>query len=224
MRLRAQTPGGSSVCRIAMHGLDLGARRAEFLGDGVEIAAEVAGFVHHVDQVLPDHAASRIGDRQRHLFGKMSGQRDFGGDEGFQIVVALRTALAACARPFRIGRRRGFRRRAFFAAVVRENIFEFGAEPLFHGATAGFHVLADPVGGGRGSSPPSALSDAGAFRLGGHGRRVVAVAGALQQRVFFQFRVDVSRKVEAGELQQLDGLHQLRRHHQGLGLAELESL
>ncbi len=62
------------------------------------------------------------------------------------------------------------------------------------------------------------------FRLGGLGRRVVAIAGALKQRVFFQLGVDVSRKVKAGELQQLDGLHQLRRHHQRLGLAELESL
>ena len=61
-------------------------------------------------------------------------------------------------------------------------------------------------------------------RFGGLGRGFVAVAGALEQRIFFQLGVDVSRKVKAGELQQLDGLHQLRRHHQRLGLAELESL
>ena len=72
------------------HGLDLGARRAELLGDGVEIAGEVAGLVHHIDQVLPDHAAGRIGDRQRHLLGEMIGERGLGRDEGFQIVVAVR--------------------------------------------------------------------------------------------------------------------------------------
>ena len=53
------------------HGLDVGQRGAELLGDGVEIAGEIAGLVDHIDQVLPDHAAGRIGDRQRDLFGEV---------------------------------------------------------------------------------------------------------------------------------------------------------
>ena len=48
-----------------------------------------------------------------------------------------------------------------------------------------------------------------------------AVTGALKQRIALQFLLDEGRKVEIGQLQQLDRLHQLRRHHQRLGLAEL---
>ena len=52
-------------------------------------------------------------------------------------------------------------------------------------------------------------------------RRLGAVAGALQQRIALQFLLDKGRQIEIGQLQQLDRLHQLRRHHQRLGLAEL---
>ena len=52
-------------------------------------------------------------------------------------------------------------------------------------------------------------------------RRLCAVAGALEQRISLQFLLDEGRKVEIGQLQQLDRLHQLRRHHQRLRLAEL---
>ena len=52
-------------------------------------------------------------------------------------------------------------------------------------------------------------------------RRLGALAGALQQRIALQFLFHEGRKVEIGQLQQLDRLHQLRRHHQRLGLAEL---
>ena len=34
----------------------------------------------------------------------------------------------------------------------------------------------------------------------------------------------IGREVEIGELQQLDGLHQLRRHHQRVALPDFESL
>ena len=78
MRLRAQTPGGSKRLQDGEHRLDVGERRAELLGDGVEIAGEIAGLVHHIDQVLPDHAAGRIGDRQRQLLGEMIGERGLG--------------------------------------------------------------------------------------------------------------------------------------------------
>ena len=58
----------------------------------------------------------------------------------------------------------------------------------------------------------------------GLGDRRVVVVGALEQRVAFEFALDIGRQIQAGELQQLDGLHQLRRHHQRLALAEFESL
>ncbi len=203
------------------HGLDVGARRAELVGDGVEIAGEVAGLVHHIDQVLPDHAAGRIGNRQRHLLGEMRGQRDLGGDESFQIIGAVLAAAGARAGPFRIGRRRHFRRRALLAAIVRKYVFKLGAEPLFHRGAAGLHVLVVPIGS---ASAVLLALGGGAFRLGGGRRRFVVVTGALEQRVFFELDFHVGGEIKAGELQQLDGLHQLRRHHQRLRLAELQSL
>ena len=69
------------------HELDIAALRAEFFGNRIEIAGEVAGLVHHIDQVLADHAARRIGNRQRHLLGEMIGQRRLGRDERLEIVV-----------------------------------------------------------------------------------------------------------------------------------------
>ena len=42
-----------------------------------------------------------------------------------------------------------------------------------------------------------------------------------EQWVTLKFGVHMGDQVEVGQLQQLDRLHQLRRHHQGLGLAKL---
>ncbi len=77
------------------HALDLGARRAELFGDRVEITAEVASLVHHIDEVFADHAPRRIRDRQRHLLGEVTGERGFRGDEGFEVVGAVVAALRA---------------------------------------------------------------------------------------------------------------------------------
>ena len=56
----------------------------------------------------------------------------------------------------------------------------------------------------------------------GLGRPVLDAA--VEQRIALEFRFDVSDQIEIRELQQLDRLHQLRRHHQRLALADLESL
>ena len=71
------------------HRFDLGQRRAELLADLRQIAGEVAGLVDQIDEILPDHAPGRIGDRQRELLGEMVGQRGLGRNEGFEIVVAV---------------------------------------------------------------------------------------------------------------------------------------
>ena len=51
-----------------------------------------------------------------------------------------------------------------------------------------------------------------------------AVPGALQQRVALELPLHIGGKIEIGELQQLDGLHQLRRHYQRVALPNLETL
>ncbi len=43
--------------------------------------------------------------------------------------------------------------------------------------------------------------------------------GVVEQRVPLELGLDVGGKIDVGQLEQLDGLQQLRRHHQGLALA-----
>src|SRR6516225_4046982 len=52
----------------------------------------------------------------------------------------------------------------------------------------------------------------------------VILSQAFEQRIALELPLHVGGKVEIGELQQLDGLHQLRRHHQRMALANFESL
>ena len=53
------------------------------------------------------------------------------------------------------------------------------------------------------------------------GRALVAGFYPLQQRIALDFLVDEPVELEMRQLQQPDRLHQLRRHHQGLRLAQL---
>src|SRR4029450_5379955 len=52
----------------------------------------------------------------------------------------------------------------------------------------------------------------------------VTLSGALEQRIALELSFHVGGKVQVGELQQLDGLHQLRRHHKRMALPDFESL
>ena len=52
----------------------------------------------------------------------------------------------------------------------------------------------------------------------------LAFGGSFKQGVFFELPLDVGGEIQVRELQQLDGLHQLRRHHERLALAHLQSL
>ena len=47
---------------------------------------------------------------------------------------------------------------------------------------------------------------------------------AFEERVAFELRFDIGDEVEARELEQLDGLQELRRHHQGLALAHFQPM
>ena len=209
------------------HRLDLGRRRAELLGHRREIAGEIAGLVDHVDQVLPDHPPDRIDDRQRQLAGQMVGERRRGRHEGLQIVIAILAAAAADAGPVR--RSRGRIRagaRAGLARVVGKFVFEIGAEPLLDRAAADLQVLVDAVRGAANVPGRIALAvELRGDRLGGavdHPR--LAFGGAFEQRVLFELPFDVGGQIQVRELQQLDRLHQLRRHHERLALAHLQSL
>ncbi len=56
----------------------------------------------------------------------------------------------------------------------------------------------------------------------GAGQRAVILA--LEKRVLFELPLDVGRELQVGEFEQLDRLLKLRRHHQGLGLPQIEAL
>src|SRR6185437_4261760 len=46
------------------HEFDVTETCAKLVRNGFEVAGQVAGFVHHIDEILADHAARRIGNRK----------------------------------------------------------------------------------------------------------------------------------------------------------------
>ncbi len=87
---------------------------------------------------------------------------------------------------------------------------------------AGFEILVDPLAGlltvRRRLSAGSATSSVRSRR------RRFALAGALEEGVAFKLPFDIGGQIQVRELQQLDGLHQLRRHHERLALPHLKFL
>jgi hypothetical protein len=67
----------------------------------------------------------------------------------------------------------------------------------------------------------------GSIRRGfatGRASFALAFSRSLEQRIALEFALNISGQIEVGELQQLDGLHQLRRHHERMALPDFESL
>ena len=52
---------------------------------------------------------------------------------------------------------------------------------------------------------------------------VVGGLGRLEKRILLELLSDIGGELEVGQLQQLDRLLQLRRHDQGLALAQIET-
>ena len=222
--------------------LDVGLRRPEPLGGLAEIRRQVAGLVDEVDQILPDHALRGLGEGHRQLFGEMAAERHLGGDEGFEVVAVV---VGGAAAPFGIGGRRRILRgaRGGLGRLLGKHVVEGGIQRLLDlGAAAEvavhpfFLARLETVAGraarhlGALGAGILAIGRAGIVGIGKFGplrrrlarhRGLGAVAGALQQRISLQFLLDKGRQIEIGQLQQLDRLHQLRRHHQRLRLSEL---
>ena len=225
---------------------DIGLRGAEPFGGLPEILRQITGIVDQIDQILPDHALHRPGESHRQLFGEMAAEGDFGGDKGFQIVVVVVRRAAA---PFGIGGGRCILRRpgGRFRGLLGEDVVERGVQRLLNFCAAA-EIAVQPVflaglelaglkivaGGTAGHIARLGAAALVAIALGITGigefslfrdrlapdRRFRAVAGAFQQRIALQFLLDEGREVEIRQLQQLDRLHQLRRHNQRLRLAE----
>ena len=110
------------------HGLDFGLRRAEPLRDRIEIADEVTGLVDQIDEMPADHAPHRIRDRQRKLLAEVIREGRLGGDESFEIVVAVLASARTDARPFRVRGRLGLRGPRRRLGRVREDVLDAGIE------------------------------------------------------------------------------------------------
>ena len=50
---------------------------SQHLGDCCRIACEIAGLVHHADEILADQAVGGIGNGKHQLLGQMFGERRF---------------------------------------------------------------------------------------------------------------------------------------------------
>ena len=77
--------------------LDERERRAEQLCKRLKVAAQITGFVGHVDQVLTDQPSRRVGESERKLLAEMVAQRPFRRDIGFEtrnLPVRRRLALS----------------------------------------------------------------------------------------------------------------------------------
>jgi len=109
--------------------LDIRRRCSEPLGGLAQIRRQVTRLIHQIDQVLADHALRGGCESHRQLFGEMTAERDFGGDEGFQIVAVI---VGGAAAPFGIGRwcRILCGARGGLSRLLGEHIVEAGVEGL----------------------------------------------------------------------------------------------
>ncbi|MGY3077647.1 hypothetical protein ACVWZZ_004018 [Bradyrhizobium sp. LM6.10] len=158
----------------------------------------------------------------------MVAERGLRGDEGFEIVGLVTGGTAA---PFGIGGRRRILGVACgsLGRFLGEDVVEAGVHGLLD-LGAGAEILAHPffLAGFEGLARTAArlviVAAVAIVELAGLGRgfaRRGLVIGPLQQRITLEFLFHERREIEIGQLQQLDRLHQLRRHDQRLRLPEL---
>ena len=109
--------------------VDVFLRSPKPLGGLAQIRRQIARVVHQIDQILPDHALRRRGERHRQLLGEMAAERDLGGHEGFEIV---RVVIGGAAAPFGVGGRCGVLRgpRRGLGRLFGKNVVEAGVEGL----------------------------------------------------------------------------------------------
>ena len=176
---------------------------AEPQRDLVWIVAHVAGLVDQVDQVARQRPLARQAADERELALEVVLQRAAARDGRLdEVLVAVAAAALVADAAHAEAERRGVRRPGFGAVV--------------DGARVAVEV------GGDGSEPVAARRAHEVERIGVARRRLrLLLAGhggfalrLLEQRIALQLVLDIGGEIEARQLQQLDRLHQLRRHHQ----------
>ena len=154
----------------------------------------------------------------------MVGERLLGGDKGLEIVIAVAAAARADACPFRTGGNGvvGAYARARVTGIVRKHVVQPSSQAFLDGTAARFKIVADRLEGSVPVLLRARCQALGFTRALVSLHRRVAFARTLKQRIALQLILDIGRKIETRQLQQLDGLHQLRRHHQGVALAHFQ--
>ncbi len=182
------------------------------LGQVDQVGAQVAAFIHAVDQHHGDGAfgVGQVGDGQ--LVVQVVGQGLLAGQRAFDLLAReVHAAAAAGLGP--VDAAAGLAR----GPVV---LFVLGA---FAGRGVAVEIVTRDIQiagvGGVGSLGPGLLLALAATLLGRSVGRLVA----RQQRIALQLALDVGVQLHVRQLQQLDRLLQLRRDDEALPLPELQS-
>ena len=138
-------------------------------------------------------------------------------DEGFEIVVAVVAAGRRRAAPFGIAERRPRSRPAGCRRRRRRRPCSSASRCDARGALS-------TASTGRSAQSSAGFSGGRAARLARRSDFGLGFGRALQQRIALELVVHVGGQVQIRQLQQLDGLHQLRRHYERLALTDFESL
>ena len=210
----ADIPGedahGIEALQLLQHGLHQGFAAAQAGGHLPGFQAQIPPLVHPVDQ---DHGNGPLGGGQAQdlqLFGEVIGEGELPGQNPFE-AVGLHVPAAAVAGPGPVHR----------PAHIGGGL---GGPGIAGGIVAGRAVV-HVVGAGveLGLCPSGGLGHGIGVVAGDIVRRFRCLALRLlagQQRVLLQLLLDEDLEFEIGELQQLDGLLQLRRDDQTLALPE----
>ena len=186
---------------------------------------EIAGLVDQIDQMLADHAARP--DRRSRAQAARRDDRRASSRPRRRLRDCSRRPRARPSRRRPIPNRRRARSAPGAASARGASSGNTFSMPVSSESSIAPRLVSrSPWPFGRRLVAIGASRSALAALLGRLRRAVgrAAFAGALQQRVALELAFHIGGEIEIRELQQLDGLHQLRRHHERLALAEFESL
>ena len=213
-RSRAKSPAGSKLRQPASTRSTSSTADAQPQGGLGRVDGQIAGLVEAVGQVAAIGPVGRVGEGEGDLLFDMVAQRDGRRRELVEVERLGRgaAAVAGCRLPLRRQVRPDPLRRA---GVVGEHVFEPGIELGRDRLDDQGAILAGPVRiGGFGFRSLSAFAG-----IGLRGSESSSAA-ALQKRVALDLFLDEVLQLAMGQLQQLDRLHELRRHHQRLRLPQ----
>ena len=194
--------------------LDAPGGATEPLGRAVEVAPQITALVQLIEQVEGDHPVGLIGQVGADLLDQMLAQGAWSRRGLVDPGHIAKPARAVSAVP-----------RLESAAEIATHLDRAVAIRPGGGAPV-IGRLGNPIAGEHfGKRCGRAVDCRGVgVRLEAGRRVVVAALATLEQRVLLDFGLDKIAELDIGQLQHLDRLLQLRRHHQSLALAQFKPL